>query len=138
MTDKDSIFQGHGIEIILPDDDAFLKIKETLQRIGIPSYKDGKTLYQSCHILHKRGRYAIVHFLEMFLLDGRKSTFSDEDRARRDMITLMLEEWGLLKIVISEKEKLIADQLPRVRVKVIPHRDRDSWVLRSKYSVGKK
>lgn len=138
MSEMDSVFQGYGVQITLPDDDSFLKVKETLQRIGIPSYKDGKTLYQSCHILHKRGEYAILSFLELFSLDGRKSTFSEEDRARRDNIVLMLEEWNLVKINPTDKKKILANKESYVRLKVISHKEKSSWKLVSKYQVGKK
>ena len=97
MSDDD-IFEGLGVEIELDSDDNFLKVKETLTRIGISSRKD-KKLYQSCHILHKKGRYAIMHFKELFLLDGLKADMDDTDLGRRNTITALLEEWGLLKIV---------------------------------------
>ena len=101
---NEDIFKGVGVEIELPSDDSFLKIKETLTRIGISSRKE-KRLYQSCHILHKKGRYAILHFKELFILDGKQNTFTDEDKARRNTIVNLLEEWELLKIVDKEKTK---------------------------------
>jgi hypothetical protein len=133
---KEDIFLGYGVEVILPDEESFLKIRETLQRIGIPSYKEDKTLYQSCHILHKRGRYAIIHFLELFRLDGRTSNFSKEDKARRDIITQMLEDWGLLKIVETEKKRLAEEKHERVRVKVIPFKEKGEWQCVAKYMIG--
>lgn len=122
------------LEITLPNDDDFLKIKETLTRIGIASKKD-KTLYQSCHILHKRGRYYIVHFKELFLLDGRHSEFTEDDMARRNMIALLLEEWGLVNIVNRD---LIGILAPANQIKIISHKDKSDWMLISKYTVGKK
>lgn len=101
---NEDIFKGVGVEIELPSDDSFLKIKETLTRIGISSRKE-KRLYQSCHILHKKGRYAILHFKELFILDGKQNTFTDEDLSRRNTIVNLLEEWELLKIIDSEKTK---------------------------------
>lgn len=123
------------LEVSLACDEDFLKIKETLTRIGIASRRD-KTLYQSCHILHKRGRYYIVHFKELFLLDGRSSDFSADDRARRNTIAQLLEEWGLVKIV---KPLGVEDAVaPINQIKIIPHRDKIDWSLVSKYTVGKK
>jgi len=121
-------------------DEAFLKIKETLTRIGIASHKE-KTLYQSCHILHKKGRYYIVHFLEMFLLDGKESHFSEEDMKRRNTIATLLEEWGLLKVIDKEKVK---DQTTLERIKIVHYKDKSSqdnlngWNLKSKYNIGNK
>lgn len=123
------------LEITLPNDDDFLKIKETLTRIGIASKKD-KTLYQSCHILHKRGRYYVVHFKELFLLDGRASEFTEDDMARRNTIALLLEEWGLVNIV---DRNLISTLLaPTNQIKIISHKEKSEWMLISKYTVGKK
>lgn len=123
------------LEITLPNDDDFLKIKETLTRIGIASKKD-KTLYQSCHILHKRGRYYVVHFKELFLLDGRPSEFTEDDMARRNTIALLLEEWGLVNIV---DRNLISTLLaPTNQIKIISHKEKSEWMLISKYTVGKK
>jgi hypothetical protein len=111
----------------------FLKIKETLTRMGIPSKKENK-LFQSCHILHKQGKYYIVHFKEMFLLDGRQSNFEEEDVLRRNLIAKRLEEWNLLKIVDPAKVD-IGDK--QVYVKVIPFKEKDNWELIAKYNVGK-
>ena len=133
---KDDVF-GFGVEIVLDDPEAFLKIKETLQRIGIASYKNGKkTLFQSCHILHKRGRYFIVHFKEMFALDGRHSTFTKEDRIRRDIIAKKMDEWGLAYLVAFEKKRIVEEDKTPVRIKIISYADRDSWVLVEKYHIG--
>lgn len=123
------------LEVRLARDEDFLKIKETLTRIGIASRKE-KKLYQSCHILHKRGKYYIVHFKELFLLDGKQSDFSDDDRARRNAITYLLEEWGLLELV-SKVE--VPDQHVKISgIKVIAFKDKDDWFLESKYTIGKK
>lgn len=138
MSDKENdLFQGYGVEVTLPDAESFLKTKETLQRIGIPSFKEEKTLYQSAHILHKRNRYVIIHFLELFRLDGRPSTFSKEDRARRDAIALMLDEWGLVKIIPKEKERIMKEPEQHVRIKVITFKEKDDWILCPKYHIGK-
>jgi hypothetical protein len=131
----DDIFRGKGVEVRIGDDDNFLKIKETLTRIGIASKKD-KTLYQSCHILHKQGRYAIVHFKELFELDGKSSDFSQEDQARRNTIVKLLEEWGLLKIV--DPESIKKNVAPLSQVKILPFKDKKEWNLVAKYNVGKK
>lgn len=131
----DDIFQGKGVEVLLRKEDNFLKIRETLTRIGIAS-KTEKKLYQSCHILHKQGRYAIVHFKELFMLDGKSSTFSDEDKGRRNVIADLLEEWGLVKIVDPG-----SCQEPTVKlnqVKIISFKEKNNWTLVSKYQVGKK
>lgn len=134
MDERESdIFEGLGVEITLPSPDNFLKIKETLMRIGIGSKKN-MTLYQSCHILHKRGRYAIIHFKEMFLLDGKDADFAEEDLARRNTIVNLLDEWGLLDVISPEKvESPVA---PLSNVKVISFRDKHNWVLKSKYNIG--
>lgn len=132
--DKD-IFRGVGIEINLPSPDNFLKIKETLTRLGIASKKD-KKLYQSCHILHKQGRYAILHFKELFILDGKENNFSDEDAARRNTIVNLLEEWKLLEVVGTESvEDPIA---PLSQIKILSHKEKNEWTLVSKYNIGKK
>jgi len=123
------------VEINLPNDEAFLKVKETLTRIGIASKKDRK-LYQSCHILHKRGKYYITHFKELFMLDGKENNFSDEDKARRNTIINLLEQWDLIKTVDSSQvEDPVA---PLSQIKVLPYREKDSWELIPKYSIGKK
>lgn len=135
MNDKTDIFRGVGIEITLKEQDDFLKVRETLTRIGVSSRKE-KMLYQSCHILHKQGRYAILHFKELFALDGKPSNISDNDIERRNAIAKLLEEWGLVKIVNPEvMGELIA---PLHQIKIISFREKDDWQLVSKYNIGKK
>lgn len=120
--------------VTLYDPADFLKVKETLTRIGVASRKD-KKLYQSCHILHKQGKYAIVHFKELFALDGKETNFSDEDRGRRNTIAALLEEWGLVKIV---NPKMVADpKAPMSQIKVISFKEKNDWDLCSKYSIGR-
>lgn len=131
----DDIFKGVGVEIELPTPDSFLKIKETLTRIGISSRKE-KKLFQSCHILHKKGRYAILHFKELFILDGKQNTFTDEDRARRNTIVNLLEEWNLLRIVDNTKTE--SPVAPLSQIKIISYKDKDNWELAVKYNIGKK
>ena len=127
-----------GVEVELTSPNDFLKTKETLERIGIASMKDGKkVLNQSCHILHKKGRYAIVHFLEMFILDGKESKFNDDDRYRRDTIALMLDDWGLIKINPVDKDRIENEEERKIKLKIIPHKEKSSWVLRSLYHIGK-
>ena len=128
------IFNGKGVEIRIGEEDDFLKIKETLTRIGVASKKD-KTLYQSCHILHKQGRYAIVHFKELFELDGKFSNFSDEDRERRNAIAKLLDDWGLVKIIDAKKAQPIATLN---QIKILPFKDKREWSLIPKYSIGTK
>ena len=122
------------LEVRLSEDQDFLKIKETLTRIGIASKKD-KTLFQSCHILHKQGKYYIVHFKEMFALDGKDTNFSLDDRARRNTIALLLEEWGLFKILNHD---LVADKAPLNQIKILSYKEKNEWILEAKYSIGKK
>jgi hypothetical protein len=129
------LFRGVGVEITLPNADNFLKIKETLTRIGIASKKE-KKLYQSCHILHKQGKYSILHFKELFILDGKDNTFADEDKARRNTVVNLLEEWGLLEIVDPVKtEDPVA---PLSQIKILSHKEKDGWTLEPKYNIGKK
>lgn len=111
----------------------FLKIMETLTRMGIASRKENK-LYQSAHILHKQGKYYIVHFKEMFLLDGREATLTEEDRIRRNIIAQRLEEWGLLHVVDKTK---VDNQGQTAYVKILPYKEKGNWTLESKYSIGK-
>jgi hypothetical protein len=121
------------IEIELEEDDDFLKIRETLTRIGIASRKD-RTLFQSCHILHKRGKYYIVHFKELFALDGKPTNFDENDIARRNAIVNLLGEWGLLSIVDSSKcDNPVA---PINQIKIISHKDKVNWNLAAKYNIG--
>jgi len=119
------------VEVQLKNSEDFLKVKETLTRIGIASSKTD-TLYQSCHVLHKRGKYYLVHFKEMFMLDGKTNNFGDEDKRRRDAIVTLLEEWNLLDIVDENFE--------RVRdlkgIKVIPFKQKSEWNLVTKYNIG--
>jgi len=132
MSDE-NIFRGLGVEVSLNKEEDFLKIKETLTRIGISSRKENK-LYQSCHILHKRGRYSIMHFKELFILDGLESDISDSDVARRNTIVNLLDEWNLLDIVDKD-----CCQEPRAslgQIKIISHRDKGDWELVPKYHIG--
>jgi hypothetical protein len=122
------------VEVKLKKEDDFLKIKETLTRIGVASERT-KTLYQSCHILHKRGHYYITHFKEMFALDGKPTSLDAEDVQRRNTIVQLLSDWGLLTIVDPSQ---IADKAPMRLVKVIPHKEKDQWQLVAKYRIGKK
>jgi hypothetical protein len=121
------------VEVHLKEEDDFLKVKETLTRIGVSSKKD-KKLFQSCHILHKRGKYYIVHFKELFSLDGLPTNISDNDIARRNTIVSLLEEWGLLKIVNSENCE--TPQVSLAQIKILPHREKDEWELVPKYHIG--
>ena len=122
------------VEIKLKQPDDFLKVRETLSRIGIASKKD-KKLYQSCHILHKQGRCFIVHFKELFGLDGKKTNFSDEDIQRRNTIVKLLIDWGLVEIVdVTRIEK----QAPLSQIKVISFKEKKDWILETKYNIGKK
>lgn len=123
------------VEVRLPDPQAFLKVKETLTRIGVASKKD-KTLYQSCHILHKQGRYYLVHFKEMFMLDGKSTDFSEEDRGRRNTIANLLAEWELISLVDPDKSK--EPLTPLNRIKIIAYSEKPEWNLVAKYSLGKK
>tara|TARA_E500000331_G_scaffold307207_1_gene311944 strand:+ start:78 stop:485 length:408 start_codon:yes stop_codon:yes gene_type:complete len=133
--EKQKISVEDLIEVELFEDDDFLKIKETLTRIGISSRKENK-LYQSCHILHKRGKYYIVHFKELFALDGLPSNFSDEDKARRNTIVNLLDEWELCEIVNPEKTK---DPVLNIKqLKIISHKEKEDWDLCPKYHIGKK
>lgn len=121
------------LEISFTENDDFLKIRETLTRIGVASRKD-KTLYQSCHILHKRGKYYLVHFKELFALDGKESSISENDLARRNAIARLLEEWGLLKIIVSEQAS--TPLAPMSQIKVLPHKEKSEWSLVAKYNIG--
>ncbi len=131
--EQEDIFRGLGVEVTLNSDDDFLKVRETLTRMGISSRKD-KKLYQSCHILHKRGRYAIMHFKELFEMDGLESNISEEDEGRRNAISNLLEEWELLKIIepIEEDEPIVDVR----KIKIISHKDKDDWELIPKYHIG--
>lgn len=132
---NEDIFRGVGVEVELPTPDSFLKIKETLTRIGISSRKDRK-LFQSCHILHKKGRYSILHFKELFILDGKQNTFGEEDQARRNTIVNLLEEWDLIKIVDPTQTKEPIASLNQI--KIISYKEKNDWELTVKYNIGKK
>ena len=123
------------IEVTLTEQDDFLKVRETLTRIGVSSRKE-KVLYQSCHILHKQGRYYIVHFKELFALDGKPSNLTENDIQRRNAIAKLLEEWGLVKILNSI---LMKDNIaPLHQIKIISFKEKDDWQLITKYNIGKK
>ena len=123
------------IEVTLNEQDDFLKVRETLTRIGVSSRKE-KVLYQSCHILHKQGRYYIVHFKELFALDGKPSNLSENDIQRRNAIARLLEEWSLLTIINQE---VIGDNVaPLHQIKIIAFKEKDDWQLITKYNIGKK
>lgn len=123
------------IEIELPDEDAFLKIKETLTRIGVASKKEN-VLYQSCHILHKQGRYFILGFKELFALDGKPTNITENDIARRNTIVSLLEEWGLLRVI--SKEGIKEPRALLNQIKVLSFKEKDNWSLQSKYQIGVK
>jgi hypothetical protein len=122
------------IEVILNEPDDFLKVRETLTRIGVASRKE-KKLYQSCHILHKQGRYYIVHFKELFALDGKKANLTQNDVQRRNRIAQLLSDWGLIDVVNSEK---ITEIAPLNQIKVLSYKEKNEWELETKYSIGKK
>lgn len=123
---------AHMLEVLLNEPDDFLKVKETLTRIGVASRKDNK-LFQSCHILHKQGRYFIVHFKELFLLDGKPSDLTENDIERRNTIATLLSDWGLVTIVNGAQAKNTASLR---QIKVIPYREKDKWELCPKYNIG--
>ena len=122
------------LEVSLKEPDDFLKVRETLTRIGVASRKD-KKLFQSCHILHKQGRYFIVHFKELFALDGKHSNLSENDLQRRNTITQLLADWGLISIVNPD---VATDRAPLSQIKVIAFKDKNNWTLETKYNIGKK
>jgi hypothetical protein len=122
------------IEVVLKEPDDFLKVRETLTRIGVASRKE-KKLYQSCHILHKKGKYYIVHFKELFALDRKDTNFSLNDLQRRNRIIQLLSDWGLITLVNADS---IADAAPLNQIKVIAYKDKVEWTLESKYNIGKK
>ena len=121
------------VEVRLSDQEDFLKIRETLTRIGVASRKDRK-LYQSCHILHKQGKYYIVHFKELFKLDGKDSDFSENDRARRNTIVNLLKEWALIDLVREDDY----EAAPLSQIKILSHKEKDGWELVPKYNIGRK
>ena len=124
--------QEKMLEVSLKEPDDFLKIRETLSRIGVASRKERK-LYQSCHILHKQGRYFIVHFKELFALDGKETNLSENDIARRNTIANLLRDWGLVEVIGNSE--LIA---PLSQIKIISFKEKDEWILETKYNIGKK
>lgn len=121
------------LEITLNEPDDFLKVRETLTRIGIASRRE-KKLFQSCHILHKQGRYFIVHFKELFLLDGKKANLEDTDVLRRNTITQLLSDWGLVQLAAAAK----LECAPLRQIKIIPYKEKEEWELCPKYNIGKK
>lgn len=128
-------FPGYApLEVTLTHPDDFLKVRETLTRIGVASRKD-KVLYQSCHILHKQGRYFIVHFKELFALDGKQADLTDNDLQRRNTISKLLVDWGLVKVLNA---KLFEDVAPLSQIKIIAFKEKDEWDLQTKYNIGKK
>ena len=126
--------QDQMLEVVLNEPDDFLKVRETLTRIGVASRKE-KKLYQSCHILHKQGKYFIVHFKELFALDGKHANLTINDVQRRNRITRLLADWGLISIV---KEEDCVDIAPRNQIKVLSYKDKGLWQLEQKYNIGKK
>ena len=126
--------QDKMIEIKLNAPDDFLKVRETLTRIGVASRKE-KKLYQSCHILHKQGKYYIVHFKELFALDGKYANLTVNDIQRRNRVTRLLSDWGLIEIV---NEDSVVDIAPLNQIKVLPYKDKSEWTLEQKYNIGKK
>lgn len=133
---EQDIFSGYGVEIKLNKPDDFLKIRESLTRIGVEGRKSS-TLFQSCHILHKRGRYAILHFKELFLMDGKQSDLCDNDIERRNTIVRLLNEWNMLTVV-DPQSFAHEPMAPMTHIKVIAYRDKENWVLEPKYNIGVK
>ncbi len=128
-------FEGYEpLEVKLIEPDDFLKIRETLTRIGVASRKD-KILYQSCHILHKQGRYFIVHFKELFALDGKQAELTENDVERRNAVAKLLSDWGLIDIIRPDKYLNVA---PLSQIKVLSFKEKDDWTLQTKYNIGKK
>lgn len=126
--------QDQMVEVVLNEPDDFLKVRETLTRIGVASRKE-KKIYQSCHILHKQGRYYIVHFKELFALDGKHANLTVNDVQRRNRIINLISDWGLVTIV---KPDFITDVAPLNQIKVLSYKDKGDWILESKYNIGKK
>ena len=126
--------QDQMIEVLLNEPDDFLKVRETLTRIGVASRKE-KKLYQSCHILHKQGRYVIVHFKELFALDGKHANLTPNDIQRRNRIVKLLSDWGLIGII---QEESVLDIAPLNQIKVLSYKDKSEWILEQKYNIGKK
>ena len=132
MDNQEEIVKGL-VEVTFPEKDDFLKIRETLSRIGVASRKD-KELFQSCHILHKRGKYYITHFKELFKLDGKPSNIDESDIARRNTIVSLLEQWKLVSVV--NKTQIEDPKAPLSQIKIIPFREKSEWKLTTKYSIG--
>ena len=126
--------QSDMVEVTLGEPDDFLKVRETLTRIGVASRKE-KKIYQSCHILHKQGKYYIVHFKELFALDGKDTNITGNDLQRRNRITKLLSDWGLITIVNEEQ---VEDLAPLNQIKVLSFKDKSEWTLESKYNIGRK
>ena len=126
--------QSDMVEVTLGEPDDFLKVRETLTRIGVASRKE-KKIYQSCHILHKQGKYYIVHFKELFALDGKNTNFSSNDLQRRNRIAKLLSDWGLITVVEDDR---ISDLAPLNQIKVLSFKDKSDWMLESKYNIGRK
>jgi len=139
MTNLGLSFAGiptyHSLEVSLASPDDFLKVRETLTRIGIASEKNN-ILFQSCHILHKQGKYFIVHFKELFALDGKPTNLDEKDLQRRNTIAKLLSDWGL--VVLLDPEPVLADLAPMRLIKIIAHKDKNDWDLQTKYTIGKK
>ena len=135
MNELDNVWQPESmLEVQLKEPDDFLKVRETLTRIGVASRKD-KKLFQSCHILHKQGRYFIVHFKELFALDGKTATLSINDIQRRNTISALLQDWSLLSVVRPEE---LENKAPLSQIKIIAFKDKKEWNLQAKYNIGKK
>ena len=126
--------QTDMVEVVLNEPDDFLKVRETLTRIGVASRKERK-IYQSCHILHKQGKYYIVHFKELFALDGKRANLTQNDVQRRNRIIQLLTDWGLIKVI---NEKKITDIAPLNQIKVLAYKEKHEWILETKYNIGKK
>ena len=134
MSEEISWSADDMLEVTIKQPDDFLKVRETLTRIGVASRKD-KTLYQSCHILHKQGKYYIVHFKELFALDGKKATLVENDIQRRNTIAILLQDWSLIEIVQPQSAE---NKAPLSQIKVLPFKEKKEWNLSAKYNIGKK
>jgi|TARA_B100001094_G_scaffold333132_1_gene408899 hypothetical protein len=121
------------LEVHLNEPDDFLKVKETLSRIGVASNRDGNTLFQSCHILHKQGRYFILHFKELFMLDGKPADFTLDDLRRRNTISILLSDWGLIRLAQRDQ---ITETTDLKKIKIISFKEKSNWVLKEKYTIG--
>lgn len=132
---ESDVFRGVGVEVELAERNDFLKVRETLTRIGVAA-KNQNILYQSCNLLHKQGRYAIVHFKELFELDGKPTSITENDIARRNTIANLLAEWGLVKLVHPDKS--VAPIAPLSQIKILPHKEKADWQLVAKYNIGKR